>query len=412
MSYEAYRTRMDAVGLTQRERSINDNRQGLINSFSDSPSYYQVESFSPSNPSSPLTLDSWIVDDSKIKELKQIQLIPDQILSPGDIIVWNSQNWLTLNVDNMGGIYYRGSIQRCLSSIKWLDTTGGVQEAWFTYRSDSASNFGVEDGRIMVMPNERRSIIVQSNVYTQQIRKDRRFIFDNRVWKCTSIDGLVLGVITLTLAEELESNVNDNMDLRIADYTNNIPSYTLLILNGTDLSLQAGNTLTLITEVKNRGVVVTDKPLVYTSSNPLIATISNTGVITTVTNGSTVITVKLADNSAVLDSLNLTVQFSTVSNKVVVVLGNSEVLLGDPETYTREIKNNGVVDNTSLVQWFLYADDGVSTTELATLSFISTTQCTIKPNNKAKVGYVKLKCVVTGSPTVFEVKRIRIISLI
>lgn len=407
-SISDYKSRVSGSILSNTKTITKKN---ITDSFFNSPSYYQVQSYSPSMPNTPSTLDSWIVDDSKIKELKQLTLIPDQVLNFGDIIIWNTEHWITLQVDFQGGIYYRGSIQRCFSSIKWLDSTGEIREAWFTYRSDTPSNFGIQDGRIMTMPNERRHLIVQSNVYTQEIRKDRRFIFDNRAWKTISIEGLVTGIITLTLEEDLENNADDRMDLRVADYTNNIPSYSLTILNGTNLSLQAGNTLTLTTELKDRGIIITNKALIFTSSNPSIATVSNMGVITTIANGSTVITVKMADDVTITDSLSLTVEFSTAINKVVVAVGSDTVLLGDTETYIREIKNNGVIDNASFVQWFLYADDGISVSDLATLSFNSTTQCTIKPNNKAQVGFVKLKCVVIGSPSVYEIKRIEIVSL-
>jgi hypothetical protein len=411
MSYlDIYNQRNADYGGSLRDVSINATKRNIKLSFFNSPSYYQVQVNTPSNPTLASNLDSWIVDDSKIKELKQIQLIPDQVLNFGDIILWNGQRWITTQVDNMGGIYYRGSIQRCFSSLKWLDSTGETREAWFTLTSETRS-LGIQDGKVLIMPYERRYLAIQSNAYTQQIKKDQRFIFDNRVWKTVSIDGLLTGLIMLTLEENLESNANDRMDLRIADYTNNIHTYSINIVNGSSATIIAGSTMQLNVETKDNEVV-SNLPVTYTSSDVTKAMVSNTGLVTAIADGSTTITVAIVGHPSVTTSILLSVSTVVVDNFTVNISGADECKVTQSQSYIASIYNNSVVDNTKSVVWSLVGDD-LGFTTLASIDSQTGTGCTIKSNSVSpyQYGFIKLVATMVENPNATQVKRIKIRSL-
>lgn len=227
------------VSGTIKSNMTNSAKQLLKNNFKNNPSYYSVTVNTASNPSVTSNLDSWIVDDSKVKELKQIQLTPDQTLYFGDLIYWIVDGvgdyWLTTQVDNVGGYYNRGSMQKCFSSLKWQDSTGAIKEAYFTLTKDTQIGLGINEGKIMILPDERRYITLQNNADTIKIKKEKRFIFDgDRSWKVTSINSLKTGLIELELEETPDLNKStDNIALRIADYiapsTSPIPVGTLYI---------------------------------------------------------------------------------------------------------------------------------------------------------------------------------------
>lgn len=184
----------------------------LLKSFKDSPSYYSVSI-------NGVVTDVQITDSSETREEKDILTQSTSLIKSGDVVLWNSENWLTLIVDDMGGIYYRGTIRKCVSSLKWKNTSSIQKEAYFTMKSDTASNFGITEGKIITLGNERRQIIIQSNVDTQAIKKDQRFIFDNRAWKVTVVDGLISGLINLTLEEDTTNTAVDDSTNRIANNT-------------------------------------------------------------------------------------------------------------------------------------------------------------------------------------------------
>ncbi|MCM3274453.1 hypothetical protein, partial [Paenibacillus elgii] len=132
-----------------------------------------------------------ITDDSKTKEQKVITFRMKDPYTFGDYIKWKNDYWLTVMYDDIGGIYQRGIIQKCVSSLRWLDSEGLIQEAWFTYRLDFYRGAGVNDDKVITRPSERRYIYVQKNEDTLRLRKGQRFIFDGRPWKLTAIDGLL-----------------------------------------------------------------------------------------------------------------------------------------------------------------------------------------------------------------------------
>jgi hypothetical protein len=375
----------------------------ITQSFFDSPSYYQV-----TINNSPTTSDVWIVDHSDQKELKQVQTKPDaEVLNVGDVVNWNGVNWLTLIVDDMSGIYYRGSIRRCVDTIKWQDSDGSIKEVPFFLTTDISRSLGLNQDNYLIIGDERRYITIPRNPDTLKITKGQRFIFDGkRSWSVDSINTLNLGLINLTLEEYQIDESKDNVELRVCDYITH--TYTLSILNGDSATIRAGSTLQLNLEVRDNGNVV-NEAITYSSGDSTIATVSSTGLITTIANGSVTITAKLTDHPEIQDSFILNVQLDSTNHFTVNVLDVSPINVGYSKTFTAQILNNGVVDNTKFVQWHLFADDGVSPTSLATMTLNSTTQCTLKAN---AVGYVKLKCVMLGSSSTYSIQRIQLKSLI
>lgn len=285
-------------------------------------------------------------------------------------------------------------IQYCPSSIRWIDISGIIREVPFCISSSTPSNFGIEDDKILIMPNERRHILIPKNEYTSQIKKEQRFIFDNRAWKVSVVDGLQDGIITLVLNEDgIDASV-DNINERIANYVQNI--FAIHIIGGNIISINAGQTRQLTTEVLKNGEIANGYDILWSSSDTNIVTIDENGLMTTIANGSAIITATMKDNPSITDTINVNVQFLTTNNIAVIINGSDVITIGDESHYTVTVINNGVIDNTKQVQWYLFSNDGESPTTLASFVTNQYSQCTIKANN---VGSIKLKCVVIGYPS-------------
>jgi hypothetical protein len=401
---DIFNQRNSAYGDSIRDIRIESTKLAITNSFTNSPFYYQVAIDNSSVP-----IDTQIVDDSQTRDEKILTTPYETLISLGNILTWKTDKWIVIHFDEMSEIYKRCKIRKCLSTLKWLREDGEIQEVDFTYRSQAATNFGITDDRVLTLGNERRQLIIPSNVETLKIKKDRRFIFDERCWKVTAMDKLDIGVIYITLEENEINPAVDRVDLRIADYVGNVASYSITILGGNTISIQAGKTLQLESEVTNNGVIVTDRLVTYSSSNASIVTINSNGLLSSIANGNVVITASLIDYPTVADTQNVTVQLTTPTNMTVEIYGSDTVNKGYSQHYTIEVKNNGVLDNTQHVQWYLFADDGVSSPVLAQLINAQFTQCDIKGLG---LGYVILKCIVTGYASVSTTKRINIKSII
>lgn len=335
MSYiDKYKNLSNAYGLDQRSTWIKITQLKIQDTFKNSPNYYQVTRYAPSSPSTATTLDVWVIDKSDTKDYKEIQAYPSQTINYGDIVSWQNDNWLVLQVDNMGDVYERGYMQKCLSSLKWLDSGGNVKEAYFTVSSQTQRGLGLQDGNVIILPNERRYIAVQNNADTLTVVKGQRFIFDNgRAWRCSSINTLLTGLVEFELEETQFDSATDNLSLRIANYY---------------------------------------KP-------------ANTGSSTS---------------------------SSTTGSFTVNITGSDYCKVTTSQTYTGQVLNSGSVDPSKTLSWQLFADDGVSSTTLATITSQSGTSATIKADASNQYGYVKLIATCVQDNTIVTTKRIQIKSLI
>lgn len=245
--HDKYRTRMNAYGVSQVDSNKNMFELLLKNEIANSPSYYEV--FIDGS-----TIPTGVRIVSSEKDLERTLLsLNGSNVKLGAIIEWQNQNWLVVEHISVDGVYLKSKMKLCPSTLKWLDSQGNVKETPFTLKSSPSSSYGLEEDKIMILSNERRTILVQSNADTQQIKKGKRFIFDDRAWKVIGYNGLNEGILELTLEEDQINTATDNVELRIADYApSSTPPSTglaLTILGDPDMR---------ITQSKTWSAVLTD----------------------------------------------------------------------------------------------------------------------------------------------------------
>ncbi|WP_258205711.1 Ig-like domain-containing protein [Paenibacillus radicibacter] len=381
MPYDSYNAILKSTNQSNKEKQIKHTKKVLKSTFSDSPSYHQVTI----NGLSDEMIDCWITNDSKVKELKQIQLVPDKVLSFGDVITWQGDKWLTTLVENRGDIYFRGSIQKCISSLKWLDSFGVIQEVPFTYRIDFYRGAGIDNGKVIMMAQERRYIYVQKNEDTLKLLKGQRFIFDSRAWKLTAIDSLLSGLIYFELEENDIDHTKDSIDLRIADYYRKVSNYKVSILNKETTSIYVGSSFQLNLQCTNRGEIIS-VPVSFRSSNESIASIDHNGMVKAHRKGEVTIT---ATYENVSDSITINVLEQIINNYSVDVVGSTDIRYSTTLFYKCIFRNNGFeISDTS--EYWLTAEDGLSQTKLASIIIQDSEKntCSIKASKTS--GYVKL----------------------
>jgi|GEM_PF-2298717 len=383
MSYiDIFNQRNEDYGSSIRDIRINSTKAKIVGSFYNNPSYYNILLLTPFSPLTSTQSDVWITDDSDTKSQKIVTAIPGQSVNVGYLYFWNNEYWLTVQNDHqLGDMYDRGTMIRCYSSIKWLDENGDIRESWFCFKSDSATNFGITDGKVIIMPNERRNITIQNNEWSRKIEKDKRFILDGRGWRVTSVDRLIDGIINLTLEEGFYNKDTDNMDLRIADYYENIHSYSIKILNGESAVASVGDALQLsidAKDMKNGSVVSTNLPITYSSSNEAVATVSESGVVEMLTDGEVTITASLTDHPSIHTSILLSISNVITNNYSIAITGADICKVTQSQSYSVVIYNNSIPDNTKTVLWSLVNDASDSFTDLAQITTQTGNSCVIK----------------------------------
>ena len=163
---------------------------------------------------------------------------------------------------------------------------------------------------------------------------------------------------------------------------------TSIELDKTSLTLKPGETATLVATVKPDNA--TDKTVTWTSSNPEIAIVDETGKVTTIKAGSATITAKAGEKTA---SCKVTVCIPVTSVELNKTTLNMKV--GDTETLVATVKPDNVTDKT--VTWTSSDPEIATVDEVGKVTAVKDGDVTIT----AKAGEKTATCSVTVSSSVY-----------
>lgn len=388
MSYfDIYKTRMNVLGDTKKERDINNERRIINKYFNNSPSVYTVLI-------NEVEKEVNIVSGNTLRNkeyLREIITKPEDSINVGDIIFWDTINWLCIKNRDFYGIYKKGLIQKCNYTLKWLDSQYQLQQSpcIITDKVDT-----LDEEKYFTLPDNKFRIILPSTPATKQLTIDKRFIFNDSVWITTFVDKMTDGLITLTV-QSTESNANDDFENEIAD--NIQVTYSIEILNN-DVNLTVGDTFQLNIKAYANSVEVSNPIVTYISSDETIATVDENGLINCIAEGNCVVTVNYQDVS---DSININVQSVVVDNYSINISGNNSISIGSTEIYNVSILNNGVEVEESVT--FSLSN------ELCSIQSQDGNSCTIKAGNNT--GTIDLIATLDSDNSVVNSKTISITSL-
>lgn len=346
-----------------------------------------------------------ITEKYSVKE--QLRKVIDEHgkLKVGDLIFYSDSYWLVRKMDKENPIFDTFTIECAPSSLRWLNEYGEVEEYYFIFNSENLSNFGVEDGRILMLPNDRRNIAIRNDESSQKIKVDQRFIFDQSAWKVISINRLN-PLVEIVLQSDLIDTVRDNVEERIADY-DKAAFYSLKIINGDNVFIREDQTFQINVEVKNRDSIIANPELIFEVEDPSILTVDVNGLVKPIKEGSTVVRVRFKN---LLAEIQIKIDAIITDNFTVIIIGEDIIKYNISKTYQAQFFNNGKLMNASTRFW-ITAEDGVSQTSLAVIDKqdpMSNT-CVVRANDKA--GYILLH-VEDSSGLIGTSKKIRIKSLL
>ncbi|MBT2759852.1 Ig-like domain-containing protein [Paenibacillus sp. ISL-20] len=365
MSYKDKYLRHDTFyGDNIRESRIQETKRKLSQLMYDVPNYFRVEKFSPKK-----LIDIIITDDSDNQELKGFITKIDEDLFSGDSFYWNSQLWMVTHFDEMGEIYKSGKLRLSPSTLKWIDEYGTIFEYPFAFLTDNLSNFGIAEGKVISLLNDRRNIAIKSTEESQALSVGQRFIFDEAVWKVISINRLNPLVELVLESDTIDPN-KDNMELRIADYVK--PNYEI-ILNQTSISLAIGESYQINVIVTNNGIPLPSPTLSYNSSNMDICIIDEKGLVTALADGTSTISITYQDVSV---SIGVIVEPPPTHNYSVIITGDDSIYKSRSKSYYCAFYDNG--QPVSLSGVFKITDINNNPTSVAVIESQSNNTCVVR----------------------------------
>lgn len=314
----------------------------------------------------------------------------------GDLINYNSADWLVVNQisDMRYGTKYKGLMRKCEYEINF-NFEGNVLT--FPVLIDSKI-FNVTEDKYFLLPDGTILVTLQENEETKNISIDQRFIKLGFAWKISGIDRTQKGLIILTCDQD-QFNIDDDIENEIADY--GAYTYSVVINNADPITLNIEDTLQLDVTVTKNGIPIENPSLIYSSSNENICTVSSTGEITAISEGTAEITVSL-DNEyySASDTISINVEEQISDNFSIQIIGDDSIMFGSSKTYTAKFYNNGVEVFDQTGTWSV-------SNGYASITSQTGTSCIVKAGSTDGV-YFNLICTLDSDPNVTAVKTIYI----
>ena len=321
---ELYRKRLGLYGDTVNTAIMNINQEIMNNRFEASTAYKKVR------------IDDVYYDARFMRDVDDsveqssgnytIQFKNDITFPIGTYIYIPNRNgeeetWVLVS-DKDDVQFPKNCILKCNYLLRWLSNYK-LLEYPVAIRIKNSYTDGVKQGEEFNLLDNQAMFWIPYNEDSMEITYNMRFLLSRnpkhpQAYSVTKINDLVRpGIIEVTLLQD-QLGVYDNGELMCADY--NISEWVcdINLLNaGSSLSIQPENSFQL--DVSG---VINDMPVdisyfTFTSSNPSVALVDDTGLITPISIGDAVITITLGNTSKQID-LHVSAEMEDMYNIEVI----------------------------------------------------------------------------------------------
>ena len=383
---------MTADGFNYKEQIENLARRNFDNYLAETPTAVNIkfngENYKVSiveNKQDEFRLSKQML--SSIRDYFPIgSLIYWQYFNPLDCpenfwLVWKQQQ-------NSIKDHYVNYISRCNHKLKWIDDYG-VRHEQYVYEFSSKENMirATFKSRVQEIiasePNKFMEIIMP---FTEDIKREQRFIVDGEAWYVIEFDSSsVDGITYITLGEDKKDLQNDlllsqNDQEDLADYKEENKFY---------ISVMNENPIV----EKNTSYII--KPYYYEKGNLTSANFKFYINNIQVGEGSFLeyeysenckVVIVLDKKEEIIKIVNITVTENEVDTINYKLVGDGSIKWGKTSVYSVEYETLGMID---IIQDVLYEIDNE---ELASLE-VENNVCYITANNKRKIGKITLTAI-------------------
>jgi len=227
--WDSYQSRLSVRGATKREVRLNREHDYLHRKVPASLSYQKAIINGAEQEVAIINSDNL--------EQKTICSMPGDIILCGSLVEWMGNRWLVSETDANNEVYTKGIMLQCNHLLKWIADDGSVVERWSIvsdgtkYLTGETVSMYNENG--MSLGDTRISVSLARDEYTVKLGRDVRFLIDDeatdsvlayRLTKPFKIGGVFNGhgVMSFVLTE-VNTEDDDNLELRIADYYKHFP---------------------------------------------------------------------------------------------------------------------------------------------------------------------------------------------
>jgi len=297
----------------------------------------------------------------------------DSVVKTGSIVKWDNRTFLVVTKPESNQAYLSTKILESNNTLQFYDSSSTLHTIPCIISKGSIS---LDEQKIISTLDSEIAVQISNTSITRQIPMNYVFKIGMRNYTVVNIDDITVN--GLLLIKMVYSEVEQVF-----------PSYSLTILNGDSIQADLNTPVQLNIQVKDRETIITSPLLTFSSSNNLIATVSNTGLVSFLSVGNVSISCKLDNDNLIQDSIEIEVVEEEQHNYTAVISGSTSII----KTYTKEylavFKNNGlsIVKESSF--WLTGIDNLPTTLATITLQNSLNNTCVVRGDT---LGYVKLWC--------------------
>lgn len=251
--WSSYDSRLAVRGATKRDVILNREKDYLRRKLPASLSYHKTIV-------NDVEQELAIINSDHLHQ-KTVCSMPGEDIICGSLVKWCNGHWLVTEVDPNNEVYTRGIMLECNHILRWIAADGNIIERWCVIADGTKYLAGETVGSYnengLTAGDTRISVSLARDEYTIQLARDQRFLIDDeesdtvlayRLTKPYKIGGVYggKGVMTFILTE-VNTEDDDNFELRIADYYSHFPRPTV----GTDNSQNKVEVATTATGRRN-----------------------------------------------------------------------------------------------------------------------------------------------------------------
>lgn len=249
----------------------------------------------------------------------------------GTMFYFSNNYWLIVNAETIGNITSNAIVRRCNNLLRWVDADGGkhAQPCVLDYEIQENRDYATA-GSALINPSGILSIATQLNSESNAIYPNQRFLFGNADnWTAYRVFGgginnfmnlqtsdvdtaglLMLSVGVTQLNDHTDDIVNGYADLEEREFVLNIVE--------SSISGNIATTIQLTADLTKDGLTH-DGTVLWSSSDVSIATVSSSGLVTFVADGTCTITAEMENRPDVSDTCPVTVTAAPVSEYQIVL---------------------------------------------------------------------------------------------
>jgi hypothetical protein len=341
--------------------------------------------------------------ESTTKRIEGLQKIIFQninyVVKIGDAFEFDNAKWICTDIGGTPATK-SCSVQVAYNSLTFYKPNISpipIEVPYVNYISRvTSSNMGIDENKFIVTPDSNVLILVSDNNITRHIER-------NDIYKMYNIGGMTDNYKVIDINRiKIPGIIIVKLEWTAVQQV--MPTYSINVVNGDNLNILTGNSITLDVQVLDGTTLISPTPaLLFSSSNQTIFTISN-GVITAVGIGSAIATIKLAYDNSISTTVNVTIEAVVVDNYSIEITGSNSIYQGQSKSYNAIVYNNGTPISKDCI-W------SVSDSTLATITSQTSNSCVVK-GSASMLGSFTLRAEMVEDSGVYQELSIQVKSIV